>query len=286
MELRVENLEYVYNPGTALEQAALRDVSFSLSTGKVLGILGGTGSGKTTLIRNLNGLLVPTRGRVLLDGMEAGSLGSKLRRRVGVVFQRPERQLFEETVYKDVSFVLRRFSDLPEPEIREKVARACGLLGLDVGLIGDRRPTHLSECEKRKVVIAAILVNDPDVLILDEPAVGLDPPSVTDLVLTIRRLKETGDKSVVIVSHDMDPFLSVLNLVLVLDQGRVKAFGSPWEVCSELRTDPGAKDLLPELVLLIHELRDAGYPIPPNEFRVSVLADEIASVLALRGGSC
>lgn len=286
MELCTENLEYVYNPGTALEEAALHDVSFSLPAGRVLGILGGTGSGKTTLIRTLNGLLVPTRGRVLLDGMDARSLGSKLRRRVGVVFQRPERQLFEETVYKDVSFVLRRFSGLPEPEIREKVARACSLVGLDVGVIGDRRPSDLSEGEKRKVVIAAMLVNEPDVLILDEPAVGLDPPSVKDVIRTIRRLKEAGDKSVVIASHDMDPFLSVLDLVLLLSHGRVKAFGSPWDVCSQLRSDPGAKALLPELVLLIHELRDAGYPLPPNEFRVSVLADEIANVLERKGGSC
>jgi energy-coupling factor transport system ATP-binding protein len=276
VEIRVEDLEYVYNPGTPLELKALSGINFTVGTGQFVGILGGTGSGKTTLIRNLNGLLTPTGGQVLLDGIDIRSFGSNLRKKVGVVFQRPERQLFEETVFKDISFVLRRFSGLCSEAIRDRVRTAASALRLDVDEIGDRSPLALSEGQKRKVAIAGILVNEPEALILDEPAVGLDPPSIADLVTILARMKESGDKTVVIVSHDMDPFLHLLDFLMVMDKGNNLAFGTPDDVCRSLADDPVSRPLLPDLALMVHELRNAGYNLPPNEFRISVLVEKLA----------
>jgi len=283
VEIRVENLEYVYNPGTPLEVRALSGVSFSLPRAKVLGILGGTGSGKTTLIKTLNGLLVPTRGRVLIDGMDTRSLGSELRRKVGVVFQRPERQLFEETVFKDVTFVLRRFSSLSDEQIRYRAEQACKAVGLDLFGVGNRSPVALSDGEKRKAAIAGVLINEPETLVLDEPAVGLDPPSVAGLVSALRGLKESGQTTIVIVSHDMENFLGLLDLLLVLHKGALAAFGTPEKVCEQLADEPTLSRLLPRLALLVHDLRKVGHPVAAKEFRLSALASELAGLMRCEG---
>jgi energy-coupling factor transport system ATP-binding protein len=285
LKIQVENLDYLYNPGTPLEIQALKDVSFSLDAGAFLGILGGTGSGKTTLVKNLNGLLTPTRGSVLLDGRDTRSYGPGLRRRVGLVFQRPERQLFEETVSGDISFVLRQSSNLSDTEIRAKVRNACELVGLNIDEIGELSPLALSDGAKRQVAIAGILVNEPAVLILDEPAVGLDAPSLACLISTLEKIGKQDDRTVVIVSHDMEPFLPILDLLMVLKQGRMAAFGSPSEVCESLENDPGTKALLPELALLVHELRRAGVPLSPDEFRISVIVERLADLKKLSGGA-
>jgi energy-coupling factor transport system ATP-binding protein len=284
LEIRVENLEYVYNPGTPLELKALSGIDFTVGAGKFVGILGGTGSGKTTLIRNLNGLLIPTNGRVLLDGTDARSFGPSLRKKVGVVFQRPERQLFEDTVFKDISFVLRRFSGLSAEAIQKRVRDAAAVLDLDIDELGDRSPLTLSEGQKRKVAIAGILVNEPEALVLDEPAVGLDPPSIADLVAALSEMKEAGDKTVVIVSHDMDPFLHLLDFLMVMDKGNNLAFGTPDDVCRYLGKDPVSRSLLPDLALLVHDLRNAGCDLPPNEYRVPVLLEKLAGSAIESGG--
>ncbi len=285
MEIRADRVDYVYNPGTVLEQHALRDINFVLPTGKILGLLGGTGSGKTTLIRNLNGLLVPTRGVILLDGVDIGTYGSDLRRKVGVVFQRPERQLFEDTVFHDISFVLRRFSQLPESTIRSRVEKACNLVGLDIAEVGERAPYALSDGERRKAAIAGILVNEPIVLVLDEPAVGLDPPAISDLVSMIGSMKAQGGTSFVIASHDMDPFLEVLDFMMLLHEGRAVAFGTPDEVCSELADEAMFRPWLPDLAVLVHDLRSVGYPMQANEFRVRHLVKQLTDIVQSPGGN-
>jgi energy-coupling factor transport system ATP-binding protein len=282
LEIRAEHLGFTYNPGTPLEVRVLEDVNFVLRPGAVLGILGGTGSGKTTLIKHLNGLLVPTSGRLLLDGKDSASYGSRLGSSVGVVFQRPERQLFEETVFLDVSFVLRRFSDLAQEEIVARAAKACSLLGLDMERVGQRSPLALSDGEKRKAAIAGVLVNEPETLVLDEPGVGLDPPALCDLIRVLQQMKFSGDRSIVIVSHDMEPFLPLLDSLMVLSQGRVAACGSPARVCEMLGDVPAMRDLLPSIGLVIHDLRKAGVPLLRNEFRPEALADQLAALAGRR----
>jgi energy-coupling factor transport system ATP-binding protein len=280
VEIRVDHIDYVYNPGTPLELRALNDLSFTLSTGSVTGILGASGSGKTTLVRNLNGLLEPTSGSVLVDGRDTRSCGPELRRRVGLVFQRPERQLFEETVFKDISFVLRRFSNLSQGEIFRSVEQATAMVGLNMTQIASRSPMTLSDGERRKVAIAGILTNEPHVLILDEPAVGLDLPSVAGLVHLIEQIKQSGDRSVIIVSHDLDAFLTVLDTLIILDRGRLAGFGSPMAVCSELGDDPRVRPILPEPALLLYDLYRNGVPVSRNEFRIPVLAEKLSGLLA------
>ncbi|AFM23804.1 ATP-binding cassette domain-containing protein [Desulfomonile tiedjei] len=276
MHISFDRVTHTYNKDTQLELTALSGISFELPSHRSLGILGGTGSGKTTLIKLLNGLLYPTSGRILIDGKDTRDYGSDLALRVGVVFQRPERQLFEDTVFNDISFVLRRFSGLPHSEIREIAWSAGRMMGLNLDRIGERHPESLSDSEKRKVAIAGILVNQPHILVLDEPGVGLDPAAVSDLVQLLGTMKTSGDRSVIIVSHDMGPFLPILDTLLVLNQGKLSAIGTPEEVCGELAEDPEMRNILPPIALLVHELRLAGFPIPFGEYRIPELAEEIA----------
>lgn len=285
LEILVEDLEFVYSPGTPLEIVALAGVSFNIPQSSVLGIVGGTGSGKTTLVKNLNGLLVPTRGRVLLNGKDIRSYGPSLRREVGVVFQRPERNLFEETVYRDISFVLRRTPGLGDAEIHQRVEDACRLVGLSLDDVGDRSPMSISDAQKRKVGVAGILVNNPKVLILDEPAVGLDPPSLADLIDVLRKMKESGNRTLVIVSHDMDPFLPLLDLMLVLDHGKISAFGSPDEVCAALLDDPVMREFLPGRMLLARSPGKAGSALSPDELDVQELLRCLANNSLCSGGA-
>lgn len=284
MNIQVQGLQFVYNPGTPLEVTALRGIDFELPAGKVLGILGGTGSGKTTLIKTLNGLLEPSSGRVLLDGIESTAFGSGLALKVGVVFQRPERQLFEPTVREDVSFVLRRFSDLDDAAIQRRVFEASNMVGLDIEAVGDRSPTSLPDGTKRQAAIAGILVNQPDVLILDEPAVGLDPKAIADLIRLVGKLKESG-RTVIVVAHDMDAFLASLDLLMVLHAGTQAAFGTPSQVCSFLADNDAVRGMLPGLAMLIHDLRNNGCAMPENEFRIPVMIDRLITLRGQCGSS-
>ncbi len=274
----MENLDYIYNPGTRLELKALEQVTFTVPHSKVLGIVGGTGSGKTTLIKNLNGLLIPTKGKVLLDGKDNHAYGTILRRKVGVVFQRPERQLFESTVYRDISFALTRLPNVGAEEIRDRVEEACKFVGLDLKSIGDISPLSLPDGRKRKVAIAGILVNRPEIFILDEPAVGLDPLSLKELVVFLQALKVRGNTTILIVSHDMEPFLHLLDHMLVLDRGRVAAFGSPADVCELLDDDPVMREFLPELALLVHDLHKAGCSVARDEYRIPELLRQLTNL--------
>ncbi len=282
VDLQVECLEYVYNPGTPLELKALSDIGFFLPEGKVLGIVGATGSGKTTLVKTLNGLLVPSKGRVVLDGRDASSLGADLRRKVGLVFQRPERQLFGETVYEDITFVRNRSGETDAVRLYGQVSDLCASLELNLYAIKDLSPLSLADADKRKVAIAGVLINDPSILIMDEPAVGLDPPSVKALVDFLKRLK-SKEKSVIIVSHDMEPFLRVIDLMLILEHGEAKAFGKPHEVCDQIQDNEPLRRIMPPLALLAHELRKAGLDIPEDEYDVRVIMDKLRSTMTSGG---
>jgi energy-coupling factor transport system ATP-binding protein len=224
MRLELRDVHHVYAAGTPFEVEALRGVSLTVEPGEVLGIVGGTGSGKSTLVRHMNLLLVPAGGEVLVDGVDATTLKkSELRRRVGLVFQFPEAALFAPTVDEDVAFAPRRLG-LDEDEVRERVRESLGLLG--VRDLAGRSPFALSGGEKRRVAIAGVLAMGPEVLILDEPTAGLDPATRGELLALIRHLRDAG-VSVVLVSHDLDEVAEVADRVCALHDGRVRAIGTP-----------------------------------------------------------
>lgn len=227
MRIELEEVRYVYSPGTPFAVEALKGVSLSVKPGEVLGVIGGTGSGKSTLVQHLNLLLVPTSGRVLVDGKDARSMNrSELRRRVGLVFQSPEQALFAPTVEEDVAFAPQRLG-LDEEEVRERVRETLALLGADH--LAARSPFALSGGEKRRVAIAGVLAMGPEVLVLDEPTAGLDPHARSDLIDLVGRLRASG-MTVVFVSHDLDEVVEVADRVCVLEGGEVRAVGPPAEV--------------------------------------------------------
>jgi energy-coupling factor transport system ATP-binding protein len=227
MRLELRDVRHVYAAGTPFAVEALRGVSLVVEPGEVLGIVGGTGSGKSTLVRHMNLLLAPSRGEVLVDGVDAKTLKkSELRRRVGLVFQFPEAALFAPTVGEDVAFAPRRLA-LDEEEVRERVRESLRLLG--VGELAGRSPFALSGGEKRRVAIAGVLAMGPEVLILDEPTAGLDPATREELLALIRHLRDVG-VSVVLVSHDLDEVAEIADRVCALHDGRMRAIGTPAEV--------------------------------------------------------
>jgi energy-coupling factor transport system ATP-binding protein len=227
VRIELKDVRHVYSPGTPFEVEALRGVSLAVEPEEVLGIVGGTGSGKSTLVQHLNLLLAPTSGQVLVDAVDARALKKEeLRRRVGLVFQFPEAALFAPTVEEDVAFAPRQLG-LDEDEVRERVRETLGLLG--ASHLASRSPHALSGGEKRRVAMAGVLAMGPEVFVLDEPTAGLDPATREDLLGVVRGLQEAGT-SVVMVSHDLDEIAEVADRVCVLQEGEVRTVGTPEEV--------------------------------------------------------
>jgi energy-coupling factor transport system ATP-binding protein len=227
VRIELNDVRHVYAPGTPFEVEALRGVSLAVEPDEVLGIVGGTGSGKSTLVQHLNLLLTPTSGQVLVDGVDARTLKKdELRRRVGLVFQFPEAALFAPTVEEDVAFAPRRLG-LDEDRVRQRVRETLELLG--AGHLAGRSPFALSGGEKRRVAIAGVLAMGPEVLVLDEPTAGLDPATREDLLGVVCALRRAGT-AVVIVSHDLDEVAEVADRVCVLERGEVQAVGTAGEV--------------------------------------------------------
>ena len=260
MRLELRDVRHVYGGGTPFEVEALRGVSLSVEQGEVLGIVGGTGSGKSTLVRHMNLLLAPTGGKVLVDGVDARSLKkSGLRRRVGLVFQFPESALFAPTVEEDVAFAPRRLG-LDEGEVRERVGESLRALGAEA--LAGRSPFALSGGEKRRVAIAGVLAMGPEVLVLDEPTAGLDPATREELLALIRNLRRAGI-SIVLVSHDLEEVAEVADRVCALHGGRVRATGTPAEVFYEDPTQAPAT--VPVVSLLEVSRPGLGTPVRFDE---------------------
>ena len=265
-----ERIGYLYHPGTPLEKKALEEVSLQIEEGECIGIVGETGSGKTTLVQHFNGLLRPSSGKIWVEGVEIGRPGTswvKLRQRVGLVFQYPEHQLFEETVFDDISFVLRQGKIFSAAEVERRVKSACAVVGLDYEDFRGRSPLELSSGEMRRAALAGILVQEPSLLILDEPTVGLDGPGKREILREIRHLHRSG-KTVVIVSHEVEDLLEIVNRLIVLDQGNVLITGSPPEVFSFLLEKDQLTFLVPPVYRLCSDLRAAGWDIPAGIYRV------------------
>ena len=252
MRLELRDIRHVYSPGTPFEVKALRGVSLTVEPDEVLGILGGTGSGKSTLVQHMNLLLEPADGTVLVDGVDAARLKkSELRRRVGLVFQFPEAALFAPTVWEDVAFAPRRLG-LEESEIGDRVRESLALV--DAEDLKDRSPFGLSGGEQRRAAIAGVLAMRPEVLVLDEPTSGLDPASRQKLLRLIQTLRDTGT-SVVLVSHDTDEMAEVADRICILEKGEIRAIGPPADV---FYANP---DFAPATVSTVAALGDDGHGI-------------------------
>ncbi|MCS7233642.1 MAG: ATP-binding cassette domain-containing protein [Synergistetes bacterium] len=268
MAIEVKNVSFHYAIGTPFEKKALYDISFSLEYGENLGILGPTGSGKSTLIQLLNGILLPTDGKVIIDGLDTRDKknGPKIRELVGVVFQFPENQFFEDTVYDEIAFGARNLK-LSKEEIHKRVLEAIRILDLPEDILS-KSPFDLSGGEKRKVAIASILVRKPKYLVLDEPFAGMDYPGTKALLKLFKSLHRKC--SLIIVTHTLDDLLSLVDKVLFLEEGRIKAFGG----IRELMSIENLKDYVPLIKFLI-ELNERGFSFSTNSFDLDSLEEEI-----------
>lgn len=283
--IETRNLTYTYSPGTPFEMDAMTDVSLSIEKGDFVGIIGHTGSGKSTLVQHLNGLLRPTAGQVLLDGRDIWEDPKKIRDirfRVGLVFQYPEHQLFEDSVHKDIAFGPKNMG-LPPEEIDERVLRAAAFVGLRPELL-DKSPFELSGGEKRRAAIAGVMAMQPEVLILDEPTAGLDPKGRDVILQQIETYQKETGATVLLVSHSMEDIARVAKTVLVMNKGRVAMMARTPEVFSradELREIGLA---IPAVTRVFLRLREMGYHVGDNAYTVEQAVDRLLPLLKKGGG--
>ena len=288
MPIQVEHLTHTYMTDSPFAATALEDVSLTIEDGELIGLLGHTGSGKTTLVQHLNGLLKPTSGRVVVDGLDITEKGVSLlevRRRVGLVFQYPEYQLFEETVAKDVAFGPKNLG-LSEQEVDERVRYALQEVGLVYDEIAERSPFELSGGQMRRVAIAGVLAMRPGTLILDEPTAGLDPAGRRSILGMIRELHAAGGLTVVMVSHNMDDISSLATRLVVMSRGRMVLTGTPREVFQhrELLSSIGLG--IPQAAELTQQLIAEGYPLPADLYTPEEVAQALLGLPRKEDKAC
>ena len=280
--LQVKDLNYIYSIGTPFEHQALQEVSFSVSKGEFIGIIGHTGSGKSTLMQQLNGLLKPTSGQVLLDGKDIWSdkkLTRQARFRVGLVFQYPEYQLFEETVYKDIAFGPKNMG-LNEEEVDRRVREAAGFVGLTEKQL-EVSPFDLSGGQKRRVAIAGVIAMEPEVLILDEPTAGLDPSGRADILANIEAYRKAKNAAVMMVSHSMEDVARLTDRLLVLCGSRLVMDGTPGEVFTHAEELVEMGLSIPQVTQVFLRLRQLGL----NVNNVYTIEQAVAELKRIRGGA-
>ncbi|HDP70169.1 MAG TPA: energy-coupling factor transporter ATPase [Actinobacteria bacterium] len=283
MLIELKNVSFTYMPDTPLAQQAIKNVGFSVRTGEFVGLVGPTGSGKSTLIQHFNGLLEPLAGEVLIDGRRIGSEISALlvRQKIGVVFQFPENQLFEDTVFKDVAFGPCNLKCSDE-EIEERVRSALKMVGLDYFEFKDRSPFTLSGGEMRRVAIAGVLAMNPSCLVLDEPTSGLDSIGKREILTHLERLNKEHGLTIILISHDMNEIARMVDRVVVLNEGKIEFDGSPKEVF--LKRDDLLKMGLdvPEYASLLIKLNERGFDVPLDLFELNEVKDSIVCALERR----
>ncbi len=285
MSIQVENLKHIYDKGLPTQSVALENISFRVDDGQLLGIIGHTGSGKSTLLQHLNGLLKPEEGAIIVGGVDITKPNVSMvdiRKRIGLVFQYPEYQLFEETVAKDVAFGPRNLG-LNEEEIEERVKEAIELVGLDYEAIKDRSPFELSGGQKRRVAIAGVISMRPEVLILDEPTAGLDPKAHKDILAMVEEVHRRTGNITILVSHNMADIARLSDKILVIDSGKLVTLGTPKEVFSH-RDELSRIGLdLPPITQMTEALRERGMDIKETILSVEEAAEEIAKYLKTEG---
>lgn len=283
MPVEVRELTHVYNKGSTSELVALSGVSFKIEDGEFVGLIGPTGSGKSTLIQHLNGLLKPASGQVLVDGRDIWEKGQSLRalrQKVGLVFQYAEQQVFEETVRQDIAFGPRNLG-LSPAEVESRVAAAARMVGLPEELL-ERSPFELSGGQLRRVAIAGVVSMKPEVLVLDEPAAGLDPRGRDEVLSNVQAMHRSG-MTVVLVSHNMEDVARLCERLLVLNAGKLVADGSPREIFSKADFISQVGLRAPDVVLLMERLKARGWAVRTDVVNVEEAFAELARELGEQG---
>ena len=281
--LQIEHLTHTYSAGTPFQRSAVDDMNLSMMDGEFLGIIGHTGSGKSTLIQHLNGLLKPTSGRILLQGRDIWADPKKIRDvrfQVGLVFQYPEYQLFEETVYKDIAFGPKNMG-LDEADIDRRVRDAAAFVGLTEAML-DKSPFELSGGQKRRVAIAGVIAMEPKVLVLDEPTAGLDPRGRDDILARIQDYNRAKNASVVLVSHSMEEIARNVDRIVVLSDSHVFMEGTPRQVFARADELEQVGLDIPQVTKVALALRRRGLPVDTAVYTVEALRD---ALLRKEGGA-
>ena len=280
MAIKVEDLTFVYNEGTALEQRALDGVSFEIPDGQFVGLIGHTGSGKSTLIQHLNGLVKPTGGKIYYNGEDIYGEGYSLRQlrsKVGLVFQYPEHQLFEVDVISDVCYGPRNLG-LSEEEVRQRAEDALRLVGMKEKY-WEQSPFELSGGQKRRVAIAGVLAMNPEVLILDEPTAGLDPKGRDEILDQVKKLHEAKGMTIILVSHSMEDMARYADRLLVMNHGKKAFDGTPREIFRHYRELEQMGLAAPQVTYVVHALRERGVEIDEDITTVEEARDALLAVL-------
>lgn len=281
MSIKIENLTHIYMPKSPFEKIALDNVSLDIKDGEFVALIGHTGSGKSTLIQHFNGLLEATSGKIIVDGVDITNKKAKLtdiRKKVGLVFQYPEYQIFEETIAKDIEFGPRNLG-LSEEEIHNRVVRAMEMVGLDYESYKDRSPFDLSGGQKRRVAIAGVVAMQPTTLILDEPTAGLDPKGRDDILNQISKLHKDYNMTIVIVSHSMEDVAKIAQRIIVMNNGSVALQGTPSEVFKEVDMLEEIGLGVPQVTYLVRALRKKGFDLSDNIFTIEEAKKELLSIL-------
>ena len=284
MSIKIENLTHIYMKGSPFEKKALDNVNITINSGEFLALIGHTGSGKSTLIQHINGLLKPDSGTIIIDEVDITQKKINLnfiRKKVGLVFQYPEYQLFEETIEKDIAFGPKNLG-LSDDDINARVKRAMNMVGLDYLKYKDKSPFELSGGQKRRVAIAGVVAMEPKILILDEPTAGLDPKGRDDILGKIKDLHNEYNMTIVLVSHSMEDVAKLADRILVMNKGKCILDGKPSEVFKEIDTLESVGLAVPQVTYLVKRLKSKGFDIADNIFTVEQAKKEILRILNKR----
>ena len=281
MSIKIESLTHVYMPGSPFEKVALKDINLTIDDNDFVALIGHTGSGKSTLIQHLNGLLSPTKGKIYIDGIDITEKNVKLvdiRKKVGLVFQYSEYQLFEETIEKDIEFGPKNLG-LSDEEIHQRVVKAMEMVGLDYEEYKDKSPFDLSGGQKRRVAIAGVIAMNPKTLILDEPTAGLDPKGRDDILTQIKKLHDNYGMTIILVSHSMEDVANIADKVIVMNNGSVELQGPIDTVFKEVEKLESIGLGVPQVTYLMLKLKALGFDVSDGIYTIKQAKEEIIKLL-------
>ncbi|MBS5926706.1 MAG: energy-coupling factor transporter ATPase [Clostridium sp.] len=281
MSIKIESLTHIYMPGSPFEKVALKDINLTINDNDFVALIGHTGSGKSTLIQHLNGLLSPTKGKIYIDDIDITEKNVKLvdvRKKVGLVFQYSEYQLFEETIEKDIEFGPKNLG-LSDEEIHQRVVKSMEMVGLDYNEYKDKSPFDLSGGQKRRVAIAGVIAMNPKTLILDEPTAGLDPKGRDDILTQIKKLHDNYGMTIILVSHSMEDVANIADKVIVMNNGSVELQGPIDTVFKEVEKLESIGLAVPQVTYLMLKLKSLGFDVSDGIYTIKQAKEEIIKLL-------